>query len=223
VTTVSVRWAEATAPATAASMLSDGEAERWRALRRPDDQAMFLAAHVLARWTVSEHREVAVADVDLVQRCDRCAGPHGRPTSVVAGRAGPFISLSHAGGFVAAVAADRSVGVDLEPLAQDRLDITTVALSPDEQLQLATVAEAARGTALLRWWVRKEALLKATGEGLRMDPRHIQVTPPWEPPAIVGSSPAAWLRDLSLHPQLAATVAVLGADPPDVEISRWRW
>jgi phosphopantetheinyl transferase len=71
--------------------------------------------------------------------------------------------------------------------------------------------------------VRKEAVLKATGDGLRMDPRALRLTPPWEPPAVVGPSPAAQLRDLSLLPELAATVALLGADRPDVEVSRWRW
>jgi 4'-phosphopantetheinyl transferase len=184
---------------------------------------MFLAAHVLARGVVSEHEGVAVGEVDLLQQCDRCAGPHGRPTSVVAGQAGPCVSISHAGGYVIAAVADRPVGVDLEPVSQDRLDVAAVALSPAERAQLDTVALAERPATLIRWWVRKEAVLKATGEGLRAELRALRVTPPWDAPAVAGPSPIARLRDLGLHPELAAAVALLGADPFDVELSRWRW
>ena len=141
---MSVRWAEAAAPATAASVLGDGEAERWRSLRRPDDQAMFLAAHVLARWTVSEHAGLRWARSTSCSGATAAPGRMDDPTSVVAGQAGPWISFSHAGGFVIAVAADRPVGVDLEPVTQDRLDIAAVALSSDEQVQLDSVAKSAR-------------------------------------------------------------------------------
>jgi 4'-phosphopantetheinyl transferase len=223
VTTVSVRWAEARAPASSAELLGDEEIARWRGLPRDEDQRMFISAHALARWVVSERLGVPVADIDLAQRCERCGGAHGRPEVSVAGTPGPWVSLAHAGGWVVAATAEHPVGVDLEPLASPTQDIASVALCSDEQAELDAAPSAERPQNLVRWWVRKEAVLKARGMGLASDPRTIRVTPPWMAPAVLGASPTVILHDLEVHRELAATVAVLGDEPLDVDVSRWRW
>ena len=206
------------------------EAERWRALRRPNDQAMFLAAHVLARWIGRASTDgVAVAEVDLVQRCDRCAGPHGRPTSVVAGQAGPSVSFSHAGRLRRrGRGRPRPSAWTSSPWR--RIDSTspTVALSPDEQLQLEHRGGERRGATLLRWWVRKEA--RAQGDrrrSARSTRRHIEVSPPGSPAAVVAEvvPRAPGWRDLDARRRrLAATVAVAAALTHRTStLSRWRW
>ena len=64
---------------------------------------------------------------------------------------------------------------------------------------------------------RKEALLKATGDGLAVAPATITVTPPDAPPALVAwtAAPplasAAHLFDLDPGPGHVASLAVLGA------------
>ena len=66
------------------------------------------------------------------------------------------------------------------------------------------------------YWTRKEALLKATGDGLRVAPAALTVTPPDAPPALVAweaTAPlaaAAHLFDLSPGSGHVASLAVLG-------------
>ncbi|WP_445443292.1 4'-phosphopantetheinyl transferase family protein [Clavibacter sp. km1a] len=89
------------------------------------------------------------ADVTVRARCATCGGPHGRP--VLGGsRAldGLHASVAHAGdAVVVAVSEHGPIGIDAEP--RDR--------------------EAPPGTTLAEW-VRIEAVLKADGRGLRVDP-----------------------------------------------------
>ena len=69
------------------------------------------------------------------------------------------------------------VGVDVE--RRDRsgdLDVTRVAFADDEQAELEALPPAARASAFLAAWTRKEALLKALGHGLSVDPRSVSVT-----------------------------------------------
>ncbi|HUM02519.1 MAG TPA: 4'-phosphopantetheinyl transferase superfamily protein, partial [Thermoanaerobaculia bacterium] len=60
------------------------------------------------------------------------------------------------------------VGVDLEALRplSDPLDLAERFFAPDEAATLRRLPETSRQAAFFRCWTRKEAILKATGEGL---------------------------------------------------------
>jgi 4'-phosphopantetheinyl transferase len=143
------------------------------------------------------------ADVTVRARCATCGGAHGRP--VLGGsRAldGLHASVAHAGALVVvAVSADGPIGVDAEP--RDR--------------------EAPLGTTLAEW-VRIEAVLKADGRGLAVDPSRVRTAA--DPADPDGPGLVAWidgedarhrLRDVDLGPTLRAAVArhdAAGADGP---------
>jgi 4'-phosphopantetheinyl transferase len=88
------------------------------------------------------------------------------------------VSLAH-GGEVAlvAVALDAQVGIDVEPFRKgiESWSLVSHALTPDEQARLTALPAAERGEAFLSAWTRKEALLKAVGVGLGVDPRLIEL------------------------------------------------
>jgi 4'-phosphopantetheinyl transferase len=72
-------------------------------------------------------------------------------------------------------------------------------------------------------WVRTEALLKATGHGLRLDPTTVLLSGPDREPELIGwpepTAPAVRLHDVETTPGFVAAVAVLTADPVCVLVS----
>ena len=170
---------------------------------------------------------VSTTAVELIQVCARCGGPHGQPRVDIGGRPGPAVSLTHAGGFVATAVAEAAVGIDLEPLDRSHADIEAVLLSPAEQRAWADVERRERPRALLHTWVRKEALLKAIGEGLAVDPRLVSISRADQAPVLTGwqldgHTPSIRLADLDLGPLVFATVAVSTATALAVDISEVR-
>jgi 4'-phosphopantetheinyl transferase len=76
-------------------------------------------------------------------------------------------NLSHGGGFCAlATGRVASVGVDIEAMHPNALDLADTVFTRREFLQYTAVPSAKRLQAFFRAWVAKEAYLKATGEGL---------------------------------------------------------
>lgn len=151
--------------------LDAGERRRAQALRRPADRAVFVAAHGTLRRLLGERLGLPPAEVALTRLpCPRCGGPHGRPA--VAGPAGETLhfSLSHTAGLALLALAARPVGVDVERVPDPRLaEDAARSLHRAERAELARLSPGARPGAFARCWTRKEAYLKATGEGLSQD------------------------------------------------------
>ena len=211
-----VWWASsAVGRAELLALLDASERGRWSRFRRDQDRARYLAAHALARIVLAGHLGVAATELGLSSVCRHCGGTdHGKPRLAAGG--GIEFSLSHSGGrVVLAVARGAAVGVDVERLDARRNipGLIPAVLSAAEQPVVAALPEAARAAAVLRYWARKEALLKATGDGLAVAPAAITVTPPDAPPALVAWAAApleAHLFDLTPGPGHVASLAVLG-------------
>ena len=182
--TVETTWAvepsAAVIAATASPIeLAPEQRERHERLRRPQDRDDFVAARLLTQRLVAEVTGQSADDVQFSQQCDRCGGPHGHP-HIVSSDA-PYISWSHAQGWVAAVVSPQPCGIDVEVIT-DRPPVFNV-LTPEEQDLVRSSPEGRPQTvAFLRLWVRKEALLKAVDTGLtdqkalaRLDVRADQV------------------------------------------------
>lgn len=189
---VVVRWARVDGVDEKAryDWLSDGERGRIESMRQVSDQCHFLGARLLLRHTLVNEFGCRPEDVALHQTCLRCGGPHGRPIVTIAGRPGPHVSLAHSGGVAMVGIGRRPLGVDLEPI--DRADD-------------------------LRHWVRTEAVLKATGHGLDVDPRGIAFSEGGDPPLVSwagpGRRPTVRITDLDMEidsVDFVAAVAGLG-------------
>ena len=78
---------------------------------------------------------------------------------------GVFISLSHAGGLVAAAIADRPVGIDVEPIRPlPRMDALAARyFSVGERDALSAMPPKEREAAFFRIFTKKEAYAKANG------------------------------------------------------------
>ena len=167
-------------------LLSDQERARALRHRRPEDQARSAGGAALLRSVAGGLTGRAPGDVAVVRRCIRCRGAHGRPELPGTGL---YASISHAGDWVVvAVTAGGPVGVDVEPSSVGG----GRGCSPEEwgwlPARMAGDSEAARFAPddnPLVVWTRKEAVLKATGEGLMTPMPDVVVTPPFEPPALV--------------------------------------
>lgn len=161
----------------------------------PTDAAA--SAHALLRAVLSERTGLPPTDHVLVRRCARCGAAHGKPRLQ---HPSLHVSLAYVAGAVAVAVTDGGpVGVDLESLPATGFDgFDGVVLAPGETA--STTAERAR------LWTRKEAALKATGQGLLRDPRTVDVR---------GSTAlGAHLLDVDLPGELTAAVAVLCAQRP---------
>lgn len=110
-------------------------------------------------------------------------GPGGKPHLADPHEAAACrFNLAHGSGWLAvALAVDREVGVDLEPLAipGDWRAIARAVCSEGETQALAALPARERKRAFLRAWTRKEAVLKAAGVGLAgaVSPAVVEVVP----------------------------------------------
>ncbi len=159
--------------------LSGEERARARRLAEPTGRR-FAAARGLLRELLGARLGVRPEAVELR------TGPTGKLSSP-----GPVIfNVGHSGDLaVFALATGREVGIDVERkrpiLDLDR--VAAIALSPAETAALQHLPAAARLDAFFERWTRKEAYLKACGDGLFRDPCRVNGTGGWK---VVSFEPA---------------------------------
>lgn len=167
---------------SAADSLGTAVRARAQGFHREEDRRRFLAGRLAARSLVAAHLEVPERAVTAVAHCPDCArgndGSHGEPRYFIAGRLIPLrVSFSRCGNWLAAALAETRVGVDLEDAAAQAFSdaaVEGVMATDAEKAAIAAVAVPDRPRLRAQLWVRKEALLKASGRGLRVDPRSVE-------------------------------------------------
>lgn len=191
------------------------EQQRRAVLVREDDRRRFTLGATLLRRVAAEHLRVAPADVEVDRTCPRCAAPHGK--SQLPG-SGLHASITHAGDLVGvAVSAAAPVGLDVECDTGvfgglDYLSLSKIVLSAAEPYPRTS-------SEFLRYWTRKESVVKATGDGLNVNLASVRVSAPDEAPALLaypGRVLAARVTDLAPRPNYPAALTILTA--ADIEV-----
>lgn len=155
----------------ARAQLNDEERARAASFVFARDRDRYVRAHGYLRQRLGAFLGVAPREVPIM------VGDDGKP--VLEDRRAHF-NLSHSGSrAVVAVAEEGEVGIDLEVLdgrdgLADQLDdLARSVLTPDERRALADIPQARRVRRFLSYWTAKEARMKLTGEGMRLEPRAI--------------------------------------------------
>lgn len=205
------------------SLLSEDERARAERFRLFVHRRRFRASRTALRRILSLYTGVAAGDLVFDY------GPLGKPA--LANRSLHF-NLAHAEDLaLVAVTREGPVGVDVERIrpSPSLPRLARRVLSRVELRRLRTVSEAERPWAFYLAWTRKEALVKARGEGVFTGLGRIEVTlTPGEPARVLAFRTAGverwFLHDLRPAPGFAAAVAVESSAPGAVRrVRTWRW
>jgi 4'-phosphopantetheinyl transferase len=157
-------------------------------------------------------------------------GAHGKPELEEPSGSELRFNLSHSHRLaLLAVTAERAVGVDIEGVHRDVGDeqIARRFFSSAEVSVLLGLPEAERRAAFFRCWTRKEAYLKARGDGIYYGLHHFAVTlAPGEPAALLSNAlhpaeVARWsMSAVPVPPGYEAAVAVEGSG---WTLRSWKW
>jgi 4'-phosphopantetheinyl transferase len=200
--------------------LSDEEWKRAERFSFERDRNRYVVRRAVLRTLLGRYTGIDPARITF--RCTERGKLHVAPPLDVE------FNLSHSQDLALfAFARRRVVGVDIEwmrPL-DDAMTIARRFFSPAENAALNSVAESQRTEAFFNCWTRKEAFVKATGEGLQrsLDSFDVSLTP-GEPARLLRCAdcdPAAW----SLH-GLRPAVDFIGAVAAPGEhwtLQCWQW
>ncbi|BCS35359.2 hypothetical protein TBR22_A45860 [Luteitalea sp. TBR-22] len=212
-------------PPWAAHVLDQDELARWGQLHEAG-RPLFLAAHVGARMLAAYRLAWGDGTSPLADTPPDLEAfgwhtlPSGKPMLTYRdGRPQPLhISVAHGGGHAAVAVCDHGpIGIDLEHVDPRRriLPIARRFYAEDEHARLEACGEDERTALFHQWWTRKEAVLKATGVGLRGGLTvRVDATPDadgWREVHLAGHPAPIHVRDLRTpDPSLVAAVAIEG-------------
>jgi 4'-phosphopantetheinyl transferase len=200
------------------ALLSKSERARLERFRFADHRRRFQIGHGALRSILGGYLGVHPVDLDFV------AGPKGKP--YLAGK-GPYFNLSHSGKLALIGISATELGLDCEKVRhlESLGEIARKHFSESEFTALEALDGEARQLAFYRCWTRKEAYLKAVGEGLSMPLDTFDVSVGEQPQLLAcrdgREDPVNWsMLDVSPGPEFVAAVALRCTD---VVVRRFRW
>jgi 4'-phosphopantetheinyl transferase len=195
------------------AVLAPDERERSARFYDPRHGARYVIGRGLLRVLLARYLGSAPDEIVLIY------GEHGKPLLAAPG---PWFNLAHSGPeALFAFSSSAEIGVDVELADRDRANgrVAERFFAPGEVRRLRALPAPLQPRAFLRCWTRKEAFIKARGDGLSLPLRSFEVTlAPSEPPAVVrtdwsASEAAEWsLVDLS-DPNGRTVAAAAGRHP----------
>lgn len=198
-------------------ILSSDEATRASRFHFSRDRQRFIAGRAVLRIILAGYlaTEPNGLRFSYSQKEKPSLGPSHADSNVM-------FNISHSGGVaLLAFTRGREIGVDVEKVRSD-FELEAIArrfFSAHEQKQLAAVPAEEKPAAFFRCWTRKEAYIKATGDGLSLPLSQFDVSMVTEEQnALLATRPDAsevsrWLlRDIPGGPGYVAAVCVRGQD-----------
>jgi 4'-phosphopantetheinyl transferase len=206
--------------------LAEDELNRSLRFHTRQDRDRFITARGLLRSILGRYLGIDPGQVRL------CYGAQGKPR--LAGQDGPEtirFNLAHSGDLALyAVTRGREIGVDVERIRPElvREPLAERFFSQLESAKLRALPVDQQSEAFFACWTRKEAYLKARGQGLLalpLDQFEVSLAP-GEPAALLSvqgdeQEPLRWsLQHLSPEQGYAAALAVEGSG---WQLECWRW
>ncbi len=146
-------------------VLSPDELSRSARFHFPRDRQHFVASRAVLRTILGAYLDKQPARLNFIY--SKKEKPFVDP---IEGSDVTF-NVSHSGGVaLMAFTRVREIGVDIEHLRPD-VDLESIAgrfFSAEEQKQFSALSAEDKGEAFFRCWTRKEAYIKATGDGLSL-------------------------------------------------------
>jgi 4'-phosphopantetheinyl transferase len=197
-------------------LLSADERQRASRFKFPRDRQHFIAARAMLRTFLGQYLCVDPDGLNFSYSLK------GKPHLSQDYAGGLSFNLSHSGGIALyAFSRNRDLGIDIEQIRQD-FEVDGIArrfFSPLEQDQLFALPVDERAQAFFRCWSRKEAYIKATGDGLSLPLSQFDVSlDRGNTDALVttrpdGAEAARWrLTDIHAGTSYAAALCVRGRD-----------
>jgi 4'-phosphopantetheinyl transferase len=209
------------------AVLDAAERARAASYLRQADRDRFALGAVLLRAAAGRRLGWPPGRIAVDRNCDQCGRQHGRPR--LAQAPGLHVSVTHSGTIVAvALTCAGAVGVDVEAVGEPGTGppiatglLIDAVCTPAERREVHSAAD------FYAYWTRKEAVLKATGEGLRRPMIDVHVSPPGAAPRLLAlaGQPApcqpapCQLTDLDAAPGYRAAAAVLTAAPVEFAVA----
>ncbi len=196
-------------------VLSADEIERAKRFYFERDRIAFTIGRGLLRTILGSYLGIDPTQLDFAYT------RHGKPSLATGGGDIQF-NVSHSGKVaLLAFVRGRGIGIDVETMRRnlDYLKVAERVFSVEERAALVALPEELQKEAFFRGWTRKEAYIKAHGQGVSLPLDQIVVSiAPGEPAqllAIKGSfdSAARWrMQELEIGPEYRAAVIVEGSD-----------
>ncbi len=197
------------------TVLSADEAARASRFHFARDRQRFIAARALLRTILASYLETGAGSLrfSYSEKEKPSLGPEHAGSDIT-------FNLTHSGGIaLLAFTRRREIGVDVEQVRHD-FDPGAIArryFSTHEQNQLADLSAPEKVEAFFRCWTRKEAYIKATGDGLSLPLSQFDVSlVPGETNALVATRPdrseaARWLlQEVAAGPGYVAALCARG-------------
>ncbi|MGB7923137.1 MAG: 4'-phosphopantetheinyl transferase superfamily protein [Pyrinomonadaceae bacterium] len=195
--------------------LCEDERRRAERFRFPKDREAFTVGRGALRVILGRYLNAPPADLRFSY------SPYGKPSLAPEHGKGELrFNLSHSGDLALyAVTKGREIGIDIEHMRDQLADLQIARrfFSTEEVAMLASLPEHAQRAAFFNCWTRKEAYIKARGEGLSLPLDKFAVSlAPGVPAALLSASGdseevSRWkLQELAPGPGYVAALAVEG-------------
>ena len=199
------------------SVLCNEEKQRAGKFVQPLHQSRYAVGRATLRHILARYTGIAAARLAFDY------GPNGKPS--LPGEV--FFNLSHSENTAAlAVTRGRDLGLDIQHYRPVETDLAERFFSLSERKELAAIGAESFADGFFRCWTRKEAVLKAHGEGLSVDLDSFDVTlTPDAPPKLLRYAPDPTceenmtMQHLQFAQEMVGAIAVFSHERP-VAISR---